>query len=143
MDNLPFEKGQRFEFEISKPNTVGSLSYEIKKISKERILVNGIFTYYLIIQGKDGPTTMLDVPVTLKKSFWIDGRTFHAQSQDYVAALWNYYMKDALANYESDPVYAFGEDSSFSLFASPAQGKNSDPILSGGTPSSKESISDI
>lgn len=136
--NLPFEKGQRFVFEISRPNLVGSLSYEVKKLSKARILVDGVFTYYVIIHGKDGPTTLWDVPITIKKSFWIDSHTFRAQSQDYVALLWNVYMGDSLTNYEPGMVYAFEEDLGFNMYTARGHGSDFDPLIFGRGPEIKK-----
>lgn len=136
--NLSFEKGQGFAFEISRPNLVGSVSYEVKKLSKYRILVTGVFTYYVISNGKDGPTTLWDVPITIKKSFWINSHTFMAQNQDYLALLWNAYMGDSLTNYKPGMVHAFEEDLGSNMYTAHGYGSDFDPLILGRSPEIKK-----
>ncbi len=93
-----FEEGQRFEFEVSKPNLIGTLTYNIQKVTNERILVQGVLTYHMITPEEEDLTTLKDDPVIIKKSFWIDTDTCLASSQDYLALLWNAYIKDYVLN---------------------------------------------
>ncbi len=89
------KKGQRFEFEISRPDMNGILSYTIEKILNGRILVHGTLTYYLLASKGDGSSAMLEKPTVVETSFWIDDQTYMSSSPDYIPVLWNVYLIDS------------------------------------------------
>ncbi len=89
------KKGQRFEFEISKPDMDGTLSYTIEKILNGRILVHGTMTYYIITSRGAGSSEMLEKPTVVETSFWIDDQTYMSSSPDYIPVLWNVYLIDS------------------------------------------------